>query len=69
MGTDARMKLIFEDSVCGYEHGRTLSIYFLSANRYFYREYASDCGYNWFNCGFLTEDEALELILEFDLLI
>ena len=37
---------------------------FHSKDRYFYREYASDCGNHWFNCGFLNSDEAIDMILE-----
>jgi hypothetical protein len=58
------MILTYEDSICGYEHGRSLWIYFISKDRYFYREYASDCGNYWFNCGFINSDEAIDMIFE-----
>lgn len=58
------MTLVYEDSICGYEHGRSIWIYFISKDRYFYREYAHDCGHDWFNCGFLDSDEAIEIMLE-----
>lgn len=58
------MTLVYEDSIYGYEHSRCVWIYFIGKNRYFYREYASDCGYGWFNCGFLDSDEAIEIMLE-----
>jgi len=54
------MTLVYEDSICGYEYGRSLSIYFISKDRYFYREYASD----WFNCGFLNSDQSIKVMLD-----
>lgn len=58
------MTLVYEDSVYGYEHSRSVWIYFISKDRYFYREYASDCGSGWFNCGFLNSEEAIEIMFE-----
>ena len=59
------LKSVFEDSVCGYESHRHICIYEVSANRFFYREYASDCGREWFNCGFIDTEEAIDVVEEF----
>ena len=60
------MPLVFEDAICGYEHHRHICIYTIRHDKYFYREYASDCGQEWFNCGFLDSNEVLDIMLEFE---
>tara|TARA_B100001778_G_scaffold330827_2_gene334039 strand:- start:1962 stop:2207 length:246 start_codon:yes stop_codon:yes gene_type:complete len=55
--------ILFEASDCGYEHGWIMQIYELDGKLYLFED-SSDCGYYYTETKGISQEDALELMLE-----